>query len=92
MEGAESARIPRVLVRSSIWAWMGEDLPPGLERTSLWDQVPGISGSRSSSAPDQILKTWREHGITSKCSGFADEEAETQEREETCIMSQFLCI
>ena len=66
---------------------MGEDLPPGLERTSLWDQVPGISGSRSSSAPDQILKTWREHGITSKCSGFADEEAETQEREETCIMS-----
>ena len=40
----------------------------------------------------RLLKPGGNHGITSKCSGFADEEAETQKREETCIGSQFLCI
>lgn len=38
----------------------------------------------------RLLKPGGNHGATSKCSDFADEEAEAQKSEESCTGSQFL--
>lgn len=88
---AKSVRVPRVLVRSHIWAWTDEDLPPirvpGLDKTSPWTQA-----HQAGNPPQlqiRLLEPGGNHGATSKCSDFADEEAEAQTSEESCTRSQF---
>lgn len=88
VEEEESVRIPRVLVRSSIWAWTGEDLHPAWAPGSGRNQPvePGAGCTRLTTLMNSRLdlKPGGNRGVTSKCSGFAHEEAEAQKSEESC--------
>ena len=59
----------------------------GLEGSGPWNQV-----HQAQNPPQlqiRLLKPGRNHAATSKCSDFADEEAEARKREESCPRSQF---
>lgn len=60
---------------------------PGAGRNQPVD--PGAPGWKPSSLQIRLLKPGGNHGATSKCSDFADEEAEAQTSEESCTKSQF---